>query len=499
MAPPVYVKGGSWSTTEDQILIASIQKYGTHKWNKIASLIPHKTGRQCRERWDQYLNPNVKQQIERPFSKDEETRLIELARIRPGQWLAIGDTLQRPALQCQQHYESLLGEMDGNSLNKNNDLELRARDPHAATRPAIPSETLEGAITTTKENAQGRTTVTTLNEDEREMLAEARARLANTTGKKAQRRARERLREKSRQTARLQRRRELKYAGLAKKSRFSDFNDDEILLEHAPPEGPYDTSLEDQRNAQKLVQYHHKVDHGFLAGQNDNKQGEKRKIAKGQKVEGKVQVDTESILLDEYRKPKFLWSSKNEHVKDEPLKFTIRSRVSTEKQLSKLFAQLPPPLNDFEIILETSDSEPDEDDNNDNTNIFEPSAETNENVSDASDTDNSKSQSEITASDLTFDSAKMPDFNSQESQFEIEEDRSKLLDSINIRLKNIRTLQDMLNDDTNALQTLNNSQSENLILKMNHVRELQTAHHVLYTTIKNDQQAYKGYSDAYTL
>jgi pre-mRNA-splicing factor CDC5/CEF1 len=52
-----------------------------------------------------------------------------------------------------------------------------------------------------------------MDEDEKEMLAEARARLANTRGKKAKRKAREAQLEEARRNASLQKARELKAAG----------------------------------------------------------------------------------------------------------------------------------------------------------------------------------------------------------------------------------------------------------------------------------------------
>jgi pre-mRNA-splicing factor CDC5/CEF1 len=53
-----------------------------------------------------------------------------------------------------------------------------------------------------------------MDEDEKEMLSEARARLANTKGKKAKRKAREKQLEEARRLAVLQKRRELKAAGI---------------------------------------------------------------------------------------------------------------------------------------------------------------------------------------------------------------------------------------------------------------------------------------------
>ena len=49
---------------------------------------------------------------------------------------------------------------------------------------------------------------------EKEMLAEARARLANTQGKKAKRKAREKQMEEARRLASVQKRRELRAAGI---------------------------------------------------------------------------------------------------------------------------------------------------------------------------------------------------------------------------------------------------------------------------------------------
>merc|ERR1712137_113245 len=53
-----------------------------------------------------------------------------------------------------------------------------------------------------------------MDEDEKEMLQEARARLANTKGKKAKRKAREKQLEEAKRIAHLQKRRELKAAGI---------------------------------------------------------------------------------------------------------------------------------------------------------------------------------------------------------------------------------------------------------------------------------------------
>ncbi|CAI9578047.1 unnamed protein product [Staurois parvus] len=87
-----------------------------------------------------------------------------------------------------------------------------------------------------------------MDEDELEMLSEARARLANTQGKKAKRKAREKQLEEARRLAALQKRRELRAAGIEiqkkrKKKRGVDYNA-EIPFEKKPAPGFYDTSEE---------------------------------------------------------------------------------------------------------------------------------------------------------------------------------------------------------------------------------------------------------------
>lgn len=83
---------------------------------------------------------------------------------------------------------------------------------------------------------------------ELEMLSEARARLANTQGKKAKRKAREKQLEEARRLAALQKRRELRAAGIEvrtkrRKKRGVDYNA-EIPFEKKPAPGFYDTSNE---------------------------------------------------------------------------------------------------------------------------------------------------------------------------------------------------------------------------------------------------------------
>ena len=105
-----------------------------------------------------------------------------------------------------------------------------------------------GEIDPNPESKPARPDPVDMDEEEKEMLSEARARLANTKGKKAKRKAREKQLEEARRLASLQKRRELKAAGIdtvkrAKRLKGIDYNA-EIPFERKPAPGFFDGSVE---------------------------------------------------------------------------------------------------------------------------------------------------------------------------------------------------------------------------------------------------------------
>jgi pre-mRNA-splicing factor CDC5/CEF1 len=110
-----------------------------------------------------------------------------------------------------------------------------------------------GEVDSYAESRPARPDAVDMDEEDLEMLSEARARLANTQGKKAKRKARERQLEESRRLAMLQKRRELKAAGIniriapKKTNSHIDYNAD-VPLERFTPAGFYDTTEEIDQN-----------------------------------------------------------------------------------------------------------------------------------------------------------------------------------------------------------------------------------------------------------
>lgn len=238
------VKGGVWTNIEDEILKAAVSKYGLNQWARVSSLLARKTPKQCKARWSEWLDPSIKK-IE--WSREEDEKLLHLAKIMPTQWRTIAPIVGRTANQCLERYQKLLDEAEA---RESSSFGLAGPDGGETQAPSADDvrRLRPGELDPDPETKPARPDTIDLDEDEKEMLSEARARLANTQGKKAKRKARERQQEESRRLATLQKRRELKTAGInvkvtTRKKGEMDYNAD-IPFEKKAAAGFYDTTEE---------------------------------------------------------------------------------------------------------------------------------------------------------------------------------------------------------------------------------------------------------------
>lgn len=124
----VMIKGGVWRNTEvshyadllssskfplltldemfqDEILKAAVMKYGKNQWSRIASLLHRKSAKQCKARWFEWLDPSIKKT---EWSREEDEKLLHMAKLMPTQWRTISTIIGRTAAQCLERYETLL-------------------------------------------------------------------------------------------------------------------------------------------------------------------------------------------------------------------------------------------------------------------------------------------------------------------------------------------------------------------------------------------------------
>ncbi|VDO95206.1 unnamed protein product [Soboliphyme baturini] len=296
----VIIKGGVWRNTEDEILKAAVMKYGKNQWSRIASLLHRKSAKQCKSRWYEWLDPSIKKT---EWSREEDEKLLHLAKLMPTQWRTIAPIVGRTASQCLERYEYLLDQ-----AQKKTEIELEPGDDPRKLKP--------GEIDPCPETKPARPDPVDMDEDELEMLSEARARLANTQGKKAKRKAREKQLEEARRLASLQKRRELRAAGIPwgrgrKFRRGIDYNE-EIPFEKLPPPGFHNPSED-----------------------TDDSQNKSFRSLRRQDLDPKMQRDIRES--EERKKDK----EKMKKRKEQDMPETIFNKNQPERKRSKLV--LPPP------------------------------------------------------------------------------------------------------------------------------------------------------------
>ena len=81
-----------FSNKEDETLKRLVEELGTEKWTDIAEKLGTKNARQCRERWMNYLNPNINRQ---KFTEDEDKLLIALVSELGKKWVVIMSHFER--------------------------------------------------------------------------------------------------------------------------------------------------------------------------------------------------------------------------------------------------------------------------------------------------------------------------------------------------------------------------------------------------------------------
>ncbi|XP_047324550.1 transcription factor MYB52-like [Impatiens glandulifera] len=77
---------GHWQPLEDENLRQLVETYGAQNWNLIAEKLPGRTGKSCRLRWFNQLDPRINRS---PFTEEEEDRLLVAHKIHCNKWALI--------------------------------------------------------------------------------------------------------------------------------------------------------------------------------------------------------------------------------------------------------------------------------------------------------------------------------------------------------------------------------------------------------------------------
>jgi hypothetical protein len=94
-----------FTSDEDALLIQAVQRFGILNWKTISNQIKTKNARQCKERWDNYLNPSINTS---EWSSEEDDFLLKKFEEFGPKWVKISKFFfNRTDTQCKNRIQKL--------------------------------------------------------------------------------------------------------------------------------------------------------------------------------------------------------------------------------------------------------------------------------------------------------------------------------------------------------------------------------------------------------
>lgn len=131
---------------EDEIIIRFVKEKGAHSWNRIIPLLPGRTPRLVRERWVNYLSPDVNLT---PFTKEEDDLILQLVSKHGKHWKFISQSFNKRTDIALKNRYMLLQRRERSNLLKQQRMAEQGQQQHQQNmmNPIVLSPSLNTATT----------------------------------------------------------------------------------------------------------------------------------------------------------------------------------------------------------------------------------------------------------------------------------------------------------------------------------------------------------------
>ena len=130
---------GPWTEEEDDLLREAVAFYGAKQWSQVASRLKGRIGKQCRERWHNHINPDIKKDA---WTEDEDKYIWESVQRIGKRWSTMAINLPgRTDNQIKNRYNCSMKPKSGYKHHYNNERPHWTLRELRALKKAVPKNT----------------------------------------------------------------------------------------------------------------------------------------------------------------------------------------------------------------------------------------------------------------------------------------------------------------------------------------------------------------------